>query len=236
MHQRPIYRIYDTVVRQVEDITPRMRRVTLQGDSLADFTSDRPGQWVKLFFDGSDKGRAFTIREWRAEACELVIDFVRHGHGLAGAWVASAIPGLPVRVAGPRSDFQHQEGRQLFLFGDETAIPAITAIVESLPPTARALAVIEVSDAAAKQKLTFGRHIHWTWLVNDRQPGSLLQAYARHLTLSPESSQIWVACECSAAHMMRCEFGRMGFDKASLHASGYWKTGEIEHVDADSDY
>jgi len=236
MHQRPIYRVYDTVVRHIEDITPRMRRVTLHGDSLADFSSDRPGQWVKLFFDESEKGRAFTIRHWRPEPRELVVDFVRHGHGLAGGWLATATPGLPVRVAGPRSDFRFQPDRQLFLFGDETAIPAILAIAESLPKTARALAVIEVSDAAAKQKVDLGRNIHWTWLVNERQPGSLLQAYARHLLLSPESSQIWVACECSTARTLRCEFGRLGFDKASLHASGYWKSGEVEHVDTDSDY
>lgn len=131
--QGPSYRTFDTVVKQVEDITPYMRRLTLHGLDLREFSSDRPGQWVKLFFDHTETGRAYTIRHWRPEQCELVIDFVRHGTGLAGRWVEAAQEGAPVRLAGPRSNFRYKPDRKLFLFGDETALPAISAIVEALP-------------------------------------------------------------------------------------------------------
>lgn len=237
MHQRPIYRMFETVVRRVTDVTPHMRRITLHGDSLADFESDRPGQWVKLFFDETETGRAFTIRQWRRDAREIDLDFVRHEGGIAGTWIATAKPGLAVRLAGPRSDFRHDPDRMLFLFGDETAIPAISSIVESLPPEARAVVVVEVEDNTAIQDIESAAQVNWSWIIaRGGRSGRHLSAYARHLAIGPENAQVWIACECSAAREMRCEFGRMGFDKTTLHASGYWKMGAIEHVDCDSDY
>lgn len=237
MDKRPAYKMFDTVVSGIEDVTPRMRRITLQGDSLKDFDSDRPGQWVKLFFDDTSQGRAFTIRQWRPDDREMVIDFVRHGHGLAGAWVADARLGAPVRLAGPRSDFRHLTGRDLYLFGDETALPAISAITETLPPGDRAIAVIEVGDGAARQAVPCAANVQWNWLVNDsRAPSAMLCAYARAMVANPDTAQVWVACEAGAARSLRCEFRNLGFDKAALHVSGYWKRGAVEHVDGDSDY
>ena len=236
MHYRPVYRQYETTVRRIIDVTPRMRRVTLGGDDLADFSSDRPGQWVKLFFDDNVDGRAFTIRAWRPEVCEIDVDFVVHGHGLAGRWVASAKPGSTVRIAGPRSDFLHVSGRQLFLLGDETAIPAITAILAEMDPAERAVVVVEASTPEAVPRLPVSAATHVSWIVSDRKPGVLLAEYAKALTVSPETSQIWVACEATAARDLRCNFRGSGFDRSTLHVSGYWKLGEIEHVDQDSDY
>jgi NADPH-dependent ferric siderophore reductase len=237
MDQRPSYRIFKTTVGMVTDITPRMRRVTLQGDDLAEFGSDRPGQWVKLFFGDSDDGRAFTIRHWRPDEREIVIDFVRHSHGLAASWVAGAQPGMPVRLAGPRSDFRHRPERQLILFGDETAIPAISAITEALPPDGRALAIIELADQSARQFVKSCGHVEWRWLVNEtREPGLALTTHCQFVEAAPETSQIWIGCEAKTARNLRCNFGQLGFDRTALHASGYWKIGAAEHVDHESDY
>ncbi|WP_404478411.1 siderophore-interacting protein [Novosphingobium sp. BL-52-GroH] len=237
MHQRPVYRMYNTAITRIEDVTPRMRRVTLSGADLADFDSDRPGQWIKLFFGESDEGRAFTIRRWSPETRELVVDFVRHGHGPAGRWLTDAKPGAIVRLAGPRSDFRYRPGRQLFLFGDETALPAISAIVEDLPATAWAMVVIEIADRAAKQEIHSAAPVRWHWIVNaDGEPGAPLVDYVRRLIVGPESAQIWIGCECAAARTLRTGYRALGFDKTTLHASGYWKKGAIEHVDHDSDY
>ncbi len=236
MHHKPVYRLYETTVQQVVDVTPRMRRVTLGGDDLAEFSSDRPGQWVKLFFDDGVEGRAFTIRAWRPARREIDIDFVIHGHGLAGRWAASAKPGLIVQLAGPRGEFRHAPGKKLFLLGDETAIPAITAILEEMNPAERVVVAVEVSTPSAVQPLPVANGTPVSWIISGAQPGLVLARYAVALTVSPETSQMWVACEATAARDLRYEFGRIGFDRSALHVSGYWKCGEIEYVDQDSDY
>jgi NADPH-dependent ferric siderophore reductase len=223
---------------RIEDVTPRLRRVVLSGQDLHDFDSDRPGQWVKLFFGDDPRGRAFTIRRWNRERREMTVDFVSHGHGLAGAWVQSAKPGDTVRLAGPRSDFRHIPAKPLFLFGDETALPAISAIVEAMPAGERALVVIETKDATAQHAIPSQANIHWVWLSTkaSHRPGSLLAAYAPAITLSPESDQLWIACESDGAKRLRSAFAALGFTRETMHASGYWKKGASEHVDAESDY
>jgi len=239
MHQRPIYRMFETSVRRVCDVTPHMRRVTLHGADLSNFHSDLPGQWVKLFFDESGAGRAFTIRHWRPELWEIDIDFARHEHdqGLASTWSAQATTGLPVRLAGPRSNFRHAPGRRLCLFGDETALPAISAIVESLPASERAVVAVEINESTARQQVGTAAQVEWSWIFADRVvPGKQLNRHAREAVVELENDQIWIGCECSAMREMRYAFGRAGFDKKWLHASGYWMQGAVEHVDADSDY
>lgn len=236
MQYTPIYRPFETTVKCIADVTPRMRRVTLSGDDLGHFSTERPGQWVKLFFDNSGHGRAFTIRRWRPEQREIDIDFVVHENGLAGRWLASARPGLEVRIAGPRSAFMHTPGKHLFLFGDETAIPAIAAILEAMDPAERAVVVVEIATPDAVQPLPTSPNTHISWIISQRIPGLQLAAHAKALTLNPESSQVWVGCEATSARDLRRAFGQLGFDRSDLHVSGYWKHGESEHVDHDSDY
>ncbi|TXC68004.1 siderophore-interacting protein [Sphingomonas ginsenosidivorax] len=236
MHHKPIYRLYETNVKRIVDVTPRMRRVTLGGEDLAHFARDRPGQWVKLFFDNGADGRAFSIGAWRPEECEMDVNFVVHGHGLAGRWLETAKVGSIVQIAGPRSNFSHIPGKQLFLLGDETAISAISAILEGMQQAERTVVVLEASTPEAVQPLPAYDGAQVSWIISDRQPGVLLAEYAKTLTVNPDTSQVWVACEATAARELRCAFGRIGFDRSALHVSGYWKCGEIEHVDQDSDY
>jgi NADPH-dependent ferric siderophore reductase len=141
-----------------------------------------------------------------------------------------------VRIAGPRSDFLHTPGKHLFLLGDETAIPAITAILEAMDPEERAVVVVEVATPEAVQQLPPSPNTHVSWITSQRMPGLQLAAHVKALTLSPESSQVWVGCEATSARELRRALGRLGFDRSALHVSGYWKHGECEHVDHDSDY
>lgn len=238
MRERSTYRLYETKVSGIQDITPRLRRITLSGKDLREFDSDRPGQWVKLFFGKDSRGRAFTIRRWDRQSREMTVDFVSHGHGLAGLWVQSAQIGDVVKLAGPRSDFRHTPGKPLFLFGDETALPAISAIVEALPAQERAMVVIEVQDMVARHSIEFQANVHWVWLSANlaRRPGAQLAAYTPAITLSPEQDQLWIACESEAARRLRAAFSSLGFNRETMHISGYWKQGASDHVDADSDY
>ncbi|WP_297007211.1 siderophore-interacting protein, partial [uncultured Corynebacterium sp.] len=105
-------------VTAVTDITPALRRITLTGPDLADFTSTGFDDDVKMFFaypgqtepvlpyienggirfpkEPAPLVRTYTIRAWRPEAGEhgeVDIDFVRHGVGVATTWAYRTRPG-----------------------------------------------------------------------------------------------------------------------------------------------
>lgn len=137
----------------------------------------RPGRTVDDVPDGADwyarwqrlpervrpAMRTYTVRAHRAEAGELDLDLVVHGvadgtAGPAAAWAAGARPGDTVALLGPdrpgtgrmwgREWAPPPHARRLLLAGDETAVPAVAAIVASLTPGARGVACLEVPAAA----------------------------------------------------------------------------------------
>ena len=88
--------------------------------------------------------RTYTVRAARPELREIDVDFVLHGAtGPASAWAERAAAGDEVVLIGPNARFPGPTGgfewrppagaRCLLLAGDETAVPAVCAIVEALP-------------------------------------------------------------------------------------------------------
>jgi len=73
---------------------------------------------------------------------------VLHADEGDGSWWAShAKPGDPAALWGPRTTYRRPaDAETLLLVGDETAIPAIAAILESLPAGDHASVVIEVPN------------------------------------------------------------------------------------------
>jgi NADPH-dependent ferric siderophore reductase len=117
-------------------------------------TDDWYSAWRELPQELRNPFRTYTVRAVRPEAREVDIDFVGHGDGgPASAWAATAAPGDEIVLIGPdeRSagravgiDWRPGDVETLLLAGDETAAPAICAILESLPADARGVALIEV--------------------------------------------------------------------------------------------
>lgn len=103
--------------------------------------------------------RTYTTRAVRPERCEVDIDMVVHAvQGPASAWIANARPGDEVLIFAPTTAYEGvtygidfvppAQTDQLLLAGDETAAPAIAAILEQLSPEARGIVVVEVPTAA----------------------------------------------------------------------------------------
>ena len=114
--------------------------------------------WRALPAEQRNPFRTYTIRDVRPGDLEVDIDFVGHGdEGPASRWAARAAVGDEAVIVGPdeRSpgrtlgiDWRPGRVETILLAGDETAAPAIGAILESLPVDATGVALIEVPDVA----------------------------------------------------------------------------------------
>ena len=132
----------------------------LPGRGIDDCPTDPDwyGAWRALPPERQMPIRTYTVRALRAEQREVDVDFVLHGAtGPASAWAETAAVGDEVVLIGPNARFPGPTGgfewhppadaSCLLVAGDETAVPAICAIVESLPAGQRARVLLEVPDA-----------------------------------------------------------------------------------------
>src|SRR5215469_18039 len=132
-------------VRSSTLLTPHMQRIELAAAELDGF-SYRPGQDVMLLVavDGRRPvRRRYTIRYLDHARQVLTIDVVRHGDGPGEQWVRSARPGDRIEGIGPRGKITTSLDADWHLFlGDESAMPAVLTMTESLPGDAVATLAI----------------------------------------------------------------------------------------------
>lgn len=163
-------------------------------------------EWLAM--DPAVRGfmRTYTVRQARLDAVysEIDVDFVMHfdEHGNGGPaanWALNAKPGDAITIIGPNNRAAHCVTAEIYsgiewrpglaqrilLAGDETAIPAISAILESLPEYMTGHAFLEVPEANDFVELTSPADVEITWLARgasigrSRPHGELLQEAVR---------------------------------------------------------
>ncbi|UHG91235.1 siderophore-interacting protein [Spirosoma oryzicola] len=255
---RPII-LESAQVVHVRDITPHMRRVVVASDGLIGLSGLMPGIHLKILlpqpgqekpllptFDANGQPlpvpdesrptvRTYTVRSFEPQTGELAIDFVLHGdEGPASAWATHVQIGNYLGVA-LRPNIAYREADWYLLAGDQTALPAIGAILEQLPATAKGVAFVEIPDETEEQPLEYDADIQLHWLHrNGIEAGksSLLQE-AIFETVIPDAQKqtrfVWVATEVMATKEIR-DYLRMKHRLANheLHAAAYWKLGMTE--------
>lgn len=245
------FRIAEVVAS--ERLTPRMARITLHHPDFASFPSLAYDDHVKLFFprpgvtlsmpergpnglvwpEGSARpeGRDYTPGRFDHGRQEVVVDFVLHGDGPASNWAANAKPGDQIGIGGPRGSFVVNGAFDYFLLvGDETALPAIGRRLEELPAGSRAIAVIEIADAAEQQVFSTNCAAELHWL--DRSTGARLVEAVCALPLPSGTGYAFVAGEASASTAIRDHLiEARGFDPELIKAASYWRQGEADHYD-----
>ena len=164
-------------------LTPRMVRVTLEADGFGDdWPTEQPGEILTLLFPpvGEDvvlpeqgwrfppgveqPWRNYTVRRHDPRTRRIEVDVVLHEpRGPACTEAARAAVGAPVGYAGPRVDFAPREDAEwLLLCGDETALPAIAAILEAHDERTPALALVEVDGPDEERALDLPRaDVRW---------------------------------------------------------------------------
>ena len=235
---RPAPREVEVIASRL--VTPNMVRITLGGHAMAGFPAGQEGGYVKLRLapaEGSDKPqvRTYTIRAQRAG--EIDVDFALHGvasgnAGPATRWAAGAKSGDRIELGGPGPAKPLPPGMERYLvFGDMTALPAISVNLEQLAPDANGTAVIEIPHEEDRQTLTHPPGVEVQWLINPHhghEETPLAQA-ARAIPWPNRSVYAWSASEFVTMRAMR-EYlhGERKLGPDNLYISSYWEKGLIE--------
>ncbi len=253
------------------------------GHALPEFNNIRGSlqdDWYQNWraLDESVRGvmRTYTVRSMRrgvpasadspALPAEMDIDFVLHldgGSGPAAEWAASAVPGDALLLVGPCArwgdclgiEFAPGEAERVLLVGDETAVPAIAAILETLPPHISGHAVLEVPGTEDFLELAVPANVEVRWLARGIKPhGELLAGAVRSVVVpaacdvgeEPEDVDIdasilwetpaantghglyaWIAGEAATIRDLRRYLVRdVGMDRNSVAFMGYWRKGQ----------
>ncbi|MGW2237478.1 siderophore-interacting protein [Streptomyces sp. NPDC001759] len=195
--------------------------------------------WRELPDDVRAVMRSYTLRALRHDPDEIDIDFVLHTPaGPASAWAARAVAGDDVLILGPAiADnrairFRPPEDSDLtVLWGDESALPAVSSVLESLPPGTPARVWLEVRDAGNIQDLPTAADAEITWLVRDDDECSPLALDALRAARLPSAERpyVWIAGESGCVKELRRHFVReRGIDRRRVTFVGYWRQGLSE--------
>ncbi|MFE9807934.1 siderophore-interacting protein [Streptomyces sp. NPDC005548] len=210
--------------------------------------------WRELPDDVRAMMRSYTLRSLRrgpGVPTEVDIDFVLHGTdpgaavpaGPASRWASGARAGDRVVLLGPAlADNRAIRFRPpadtdlVVLWGDETALPAACAILESLPAGLRVRAWLEVQHAGDILEPATAADAEITWLVRDersdaRPPSSSLALDALRAAQLPaaRAPYAWIAGESGRVRELRRHLVReRGIDRGRVTFVGYWRQGLTE--------
>ncbi len=226
---RPSWRL--TVVGAV-DVTPRLRRVSFVGDLGG--LQHRPGQDLALNLpgpQGATHRRHYTIRRFDRTEERLDVDFVLHAVSPATNWARGAALGDEITAHGPRGRTTVSGPADWRLFtGDETALPGIAAMIESLPAGERAFAFVEVAGPEDEQPIETAADLAMVWLHRGAPPrpaSPLLIGALAAFRLPPGVGQACVIGETATVRAQRQGLVARGFPKERIAAEGYWRPGRI---------
>ncbi len=263
-------RLQSFEVVRTEQLAPHMVRVVLGGSGFDTFVpSEFTDSYVKLVFVAEDVDvaglprpltldsfdglppekrpsvRTMTVRHVDAAARELAVDIVVHGeHGVAGPWAAAAQPGQPIHLMGPGGAYAPDPAADWHLLaGDESALPAIAAALEAMPPDAVGKAFIEVAGPEDEIPLSAPESTEVSWvyrggradLVLDDRAGDfapLIEAVTTAPWL-PGQPHVFIHGEAQAVmHNLRPYIRKdRGVDaKWASSISGYWRRGRTEET------
>jgi NADPH-dependent ferric siderophore reductase len=250
----PQFRIVSLLRR--EPITPRLVRCTLGGDDLVGFPAPDPAASVRVLFpepggselvmpvwngnefllpesDGETRLRpyirTFTPRATRTDPpgpAELDVDVVLHGAGVASSWVETVDLGAPTAISGPGRGYTVHDQPHL-LVGDETAIPAMSQLLEVFAPSTPVVVHVEVEDPSARHPLPDhpNSDVHWHELPADAPPGDTLVAAVEAAAVG-DDTRVWAAGEAAAMQRIRRHlFDTRGVPRPRTTIRGYWKHG-----------
>lgn len=203
--------------------------------------------------------RNYTVRAARPDLNEIDVDFVLHDgpdegtgeaaehgpehaaehgpghaaeHGPGAGFAQTAEPGLRVGILdqGISYDAGHEHDWTL-LVADESGLPAVAGICESLPEGARGIAVVEVPTAGDRQDVRAPSGVELRWVVRSDAhavPGQAALAELRGLDLAGLGTEMYaftIGESSLATGARRHLVNERGVPKTQVDFVGYWRHG-----------
>jgi NADPH-dependent ferric siderophore reductase len=261
--------VHSFEVVRTEHLSPHVVRVVLGGSGFDTFVPNRfTDAYCKVLFLRDDVEvaalptpltldsfqvlpaerrpviRTLTVRRTDPGEREIVIDFVVHGdHGVAGPWAATAQPGQPGYLMGPSGAYAPDPSADWHLLaGDESALPAIAAALEGLPPDAVAQVFVEVAGPDDEIELRSPAEVDVTWVYRGGRADLVAESRAgdhaplidavRQARWLPGQAQVFIHGEAQAVmHNLRPYVRKeRGVDAKWASISGYWRRGRTEET------
>ncbi|TQM79254.1 NADPH-dependent ferric siderophore reductase [Saccharothrix saharensis] len=247
-NQRDVFDQFAMTVTAVADLAPHLRRVTFRAPEFAEFRVTGPDECFGLLMappgrpltmpsadrvnvrtairalpaEDQPDLRWYTVRAHRPEPGEIDVDFVLHGDAGPGTrWATRAAVGQSVGFRAGNSGYRPPSTGTVLLVADETALPALCAILETgVPEGTRIFAEVPGEDFRVAVDAPV------TWLHRgDDAPGSHVLRAVTDLP-SPAPDYAWVCGESTLATSVRRHLVKeRGVDRRSVMFSGYWKVG-----------
>ena len=183
---------------------------------------------------GPDAGltnRRYTIRAADPKAATVTVDLVVHGDGPGAQWAAKAAPGDGLDAIGPRGKVVLDDAADWHLFiGDETALPGMSIMAESLPPDVPGVMVIELPEHVDGHDphLTADQVLAIRWIERgDAEPGEAarLVAATEQVSFPHGRGHAYVAGEMNVVRAITTALAARGFDRSAIAAKAYWRRG-----------
>ena len=245
-NQRDVFDQFVMTVTAVTDLTPHVRRVTFHAPEFAEYRVTGPDECFGLLMPPAGRPltmpsedrvnvrtairalpaedrpdlRWYTVRAHRPALAEIDVDFLLHGDAGPGTrWATRVRVGRAAGFRAGNSGYRAPSTGTVLLAADETALPALCAILESgVPDDTRVFA--EVPTEA--HRLPVDAPVTWLHRGTDTPGTHLLRA----LTSEPAPDYAWVCGESTLATTIRRHLVKSsGVDRRSVMFSGYWKLG-----------
>lgn len=232
-----------------EELSPRMLRLGFEGPGLRDLAIADPGASVRLLVpspgtdelvipiwngnefllpDGTRPAlRTFTPLRLDTASGRLELEIVRHPGGAVSEWAERVDPGAEAAISGPGKGYPVDSTASRFVvLGDETALPAVSQLLEAVPGRAAIEVHVEVISEAAIIPLPVHPAATVEWHVRPAgdAPGSSLVRVSQQLTGLDAETRVWAAGEAASMQAIRTHlFQHLAVPRSQTSIRGYWK-------------
>ncbi|WP_295810179.1 siderophore-interacting protein [uncultured Nitratireductor sp.] len=241
----------EMTVMEITQLTPAMRRIRIAGADLGRFARFG-GMHIRMLFptsrvpqpvwptlgknglaawppdDRRPTPRAYTIRRLNVEAGWMDVDFVLHsGDSVGSHWAETALPGSTVGIMGPVGRPVPMDAEWYLMGADETGLPALSRMLETLPASTSGVAFVEVADEGEVIHIDNRTSIEVHWLPRNGTAAGMDKRLVNSVMAVKWPVGLacfgWFAAEAEGASIIRNYWRtELGLGRDQTLAASYW--------------